>query len=106
MTMHCPTCGHETSHRAPIEGLTSAPLGPVERRIVEALARAYPRYISVDRLADIIYGNEAGGGPDNPRTTISVIMIHLRKKLPLFGWTIPKARVGPGSEGYHLEPLA
>lgn len=106
MTCLCPTCGHETIQRAPIEGLTSAPLGRVERRIVEALARAYPGHISSDRLIDIIYGDKADGGPDNPRVIISVTMIRLRRKLPAFGWTIPKARSGPGTEGYHLEPIA
>ncbi|OBQ68942.1 hypothetical protein A9K72_12185 [Mesorhizobium loti] len=72
---------------------------------MEILVRAYPRSITRDRLADILYSNEAGGGPDNPGVTISVIMIRLRKKLPRLGWTIPKARSGPGTEGYHLEAL-
>lgn len=78
----------------------------MERRIVEALVRAYPRRITNERLADILYGQEADGGPENPRATISVMMIRLRRKLPAFGWTIGKARPGPGTEGYHLEPLA
>jgi hypothetical protein len=54
----------------------------------------------------MLYSNEADGGPDNPRVIISVTMIRLRRKLPPFGWTIPKARPGPGTEGYHLEPMA
>lgn len=107
MTCLCPTCNRPMeAARAPIEGLASASLGPIERRIVEILVRAYPRSISADRMADMVYSDDRSGGPDNPGISISVTMIRLREKLPPFGWTIPRARRGRGSEGYHLEPIA
>lgn len=102
----CPCCHRPMeAARAPIEGLSSAALGPVERRIVEALTKAYPRSITRDRMIEIVYRGEVNGGPDDAPTIMSICMSRLRGKLMRFGWTIPKARSGPGSEGYHLEPL-
>jgi hypothetical protein len=107
MSCLCPTCNRPMeATRAPIEGLTSAVMGPIERRIVEALVRAYPRSITRDRMVDIVYADERDGGPDRAQVIMSILMGRLRPKLVQFGWTIPKARSGKGSEGYHLEPVA
>lgn len=103
----CPTCGHSmNAGRAPIEALSGAPLGRLERLIVNVLVRAYPRAISRQIIVDYIYGDDPNGGPDNPDNIVSVLMVKLRRKLPQYGWTIPNNRNGSGNYGrYRLEPL-
>lgn len=107
MTVICPCCSRPMeAARSPVEALASAIMGSVERRIVEALIAAYPKSITRDRMVEILYRDESDGGPTDAPTVVSILMGRLRVKLALHGWTIPKARGGPGSEGYHLEPIA
>lgn len=106
MTMHCPTCGHETSQRAPIEGLSSAPIsGAVRRAIIEVLVDAYPGHVETQRLIDIVYADDPDGGPTSAQSTISKHIMKVRAKIEEYGWTIPFATRGPGSSGYCLAPI-
>lgn len=106
MTIHCPTCGHETSQRSPIEGLYSAPInGPVQKAIVSALVDAYPRHVETQRLIDIVYADDPDGGPSAAQASISRTIMRVRLKIEEYGWTIPLACRGPGSSGYRLAPI-
>jgi hypothetical protein len=107
MTCICPTCGQSMNvGRAPIEGLTSAPLSHHERVMVEALIRAYPRALHRDAAIAALYADEPTGGPDDAEGVMKHVMWRLRLKLPQYGWTVPSSRNGRGHYGtYKLEPL-
>lgn len=97
----CPTCHRPMKSGLPIKSLADLPLGPRERRIVEILSRAYPHDVSSERMVEHVYSD---GGSMQPKT-LAVILVHLRARLPKYGWTISKARSGPGSPGVRLEPV-
>jgi hypothetical protein len=101
----CPCCGQPmNAGKAPIDALEAAPLSAVKRTIVRRLAKAYPRSVSADALIDEIY--RGSREPENARTALNVQISRLRDKLPLYGWTIPRAPDGKGNLAvYKLEPL-
>lgn len=107
MTCICPTCHRPmNAGRAPIEGLASAPLGNLERRLVEAMVQAYPRSLTKNYLIEFLYSDDPDGGPESVGSILAVMMTRLRKKLPAYGWTIPLNTRGAGNYGrYRLEPL-
>ncbi len=103
----CPSCG-QTMHagRAPIEALEAAPLTISERRLVQALARIYPRGTTKAHLVDALYVDDPNGGPETASLVVAVHLTRLRKKLPSYGWTIPSVRWDAGGQSrYRLEPL-
>lgn len=103
--IHCPTCGHAMeAKRASLETLSSAPFEPQLRLIIDALAKAYPRFVTTDFLLDHLYGGRQDGGPDNAESLIRTRISKLRKQLAPYGWTIPKH--GSGNQGrYKLQPI-
>ncbi len=106
MTMHCPSCGQQTSERAPVESLSGAPLRRQQRIVVDALSAAYPRPVAIGTLIDAVYGHDPNGGPDIAGKAITSIIEHLRQKLPLYGWEIPITTKGIGNKGrYRLAPI-
>lgn len=108
MPMICPCCLQAMPvERAPIDVLELAPLTPMERKIVKALADSYPRRVTMRQLVDACYWDDPEGGPDNPNGTIYVTVSHLRRKLRAYGWTIPKIKCGPvtGYNAYCLAPV-
>ena len=79
---HCPTC------RRPFP----PPLfvhGPVRQRIVDATANR-PDGVTRNELLDLVYADDAGGGPDNPNT-ISVLIKHANAELAPQGFRIAPA---------------
>lgn len=93
------------SDRAPIEALSAAPLTATKRRMVDALAHAYPRDVSMIALVEACYFDDIDGGPDNPHGVIRTYVSHLRRELQRFGWTIPNSKSGPGNYSrYALKP--
>lgn len=101
----CPTCHRPMKSGLPIKSLTDLSLGPRERRIVEILSRAYPHEVSSERMVEHVYSHDKGGGPLGAAKTLAVILVYLRPKVRQYGWTISKARSGPGSPGVRLEPV-
>jgi hypothetical protein len=71
--------------------------------VMNILARAFPRGVMPDVLADHVYGLRVDGGPDSGVKSLAVVIGHLRLKLAPYGWTISDARKG---EGYRLERVA
>lgn len=107
MTIHCPCCNQLIpSAFAPIEALEAAPWTRSERRIVEALAKAYPRAIGIDTLIDALYFDDPNGGPDTGYLVPAQMLVRIRRKIGAYGWVVPKSPTGRGSQGsYRLEPL-
>lgn len=94
------------SDRAPIEALSAAPLSRQQRKIVDALAGAYPRRVAHQFLFDRLYDDDPEGGPLNPSNVVAVQITRLRRVLPKYGWTIPSNRSGPGVQStYGLAPI-
>lgn len=78
-----------------------------ERRLLNALNRAYPNAVPMAVLVDEIYGYDRNGGPNCPETVIRQYILRLRHHLPRYGWTIPHSGGGNGRPGrYRLEPVA
>lgn len=106
MNVHCPTCGHLLS-AIPVAGVSEVPLEGQARKIVELLAKAYPKSVSRTAIWDALYGDDPNGGPDNPDAVINVRIYRLRRQLAPYGWTIPRASTGRGNHGrYRLAPVA
>ena len=59
----CPTCGQAINGPAPVKALADARLSNMERRIVDALARAFPRGIRSPELVELVYADDPNGGP-------------------------------------------
>jgi len=105
-SLHCPTCGHDLDAPPSVASLASARLRPQDRKIVDALSRAYPRAVRTSALVDALYGDDPNGGPEDPSQVIAVRIYTLRRLLPQFGWTVPNAKVGRGNYGeYRLEKI-
>lgn len=86
----CPTCGQALPMpRATVDALLTLPLGKNERRLIDVLAKAYPKPVEHWRLVHALYGDDPNGGPETADKIISVYMCRLRPKLRPLGWTIP-----------------
>lgn len=98
----CPTCGHQTEAKGTqVDLLLALQMGPAERAIIKALVEAYPRKTTNAALRERVWANREE--PQEARTMICQTMIRLRKKIRPYGWAIPHARSGAGSEGYRLD---
>ncbi len=105
MNVLCPCCGQPIiAHRAPLEALVAAPLGPTARTIVNTLSRAYPRAVQTNDLVDAVYAS-ASGGPIDAAKCVRDAIATARKSIEPFGWTIPKSKGGHGAHGFKLEPV-
>lgn len=92
--MKCPCCGGRLAqHKNPSVVLALLPMGKVQRRIVDKLARQFGAYVRRDELLDAAYFDDPNGGPDD-----SMMRVHIHRlaakmaKTPL---TI-KSRMGLG----------
>lgn len=102
----CPCCGGPMASQAPVEALSQAPVPNQQRRILDALASAYPNDVTKAQLIDALYWDDIDGGPDDPSNVIGQQICRLRPVLASYGWTIPTAKGGRGSYGrYRLMPL-
>lgn len=92
----CPTCGQPmNAPRVPLEALRLVEFGKRKRRLVAALADAYPRAVNGAALLDAVYGDDPNGGPEAADMALRVLVSQLRKKLVPMGWTIPHQPAGP-----------
>lgn len=105
MTHHCPTCGHAIDE-VPVKALCDGRMSAMQRKIVEALALAYPRSLTMPQLVSSVYADDIDGGPENAAGVLHILLVRLRKKLPQLGWTIPKNISGSGNWGrYRLQKI-
>ena len=105
MSVLCPTCHRPMSAHAPVDALKDARLEPQCRLIVDLLASAYPRAVSLERIYDELYGFDPNGGPDNPSGVVAVRITKLRRQIEPYGWTVPYNRGLGGSGRYRLAPI-
>lgn len=95
--------------RNPSHELSEVWLTRNQQKIFNVLARAYPRRLSTDALIDALYADDPNGGPLTVLQVVRVQIMHMRKKLAPYGWTIPNNKSGNGQGEYcfySLEPMA
>ena len=97
----CPCCGSEID-QTPALGLVEVVQG-LSRTLVTELAMAYPGTVSMERLIDVLYGDDPQGGPLSADNAISVYNWRIRKVIEPLGWTIP--RQNHGGAHYRLSRL-
>lgn len=87
-----------------MKALADAGLQPQIRQIVDALALAYPKWVSVAALFNVLYSDDPNGGPDSGYRVIITRICHTRTAIRPLGWTVSKQ--GPGSSGrYRLQKI-
>ncbi len=108
MTFSCPCCGAPiAADRLPARMLTDVRGLPLqERRILEALVRAYPRAIDGAGLVDAVYFDRPDGGPLDAANFVQQLVSRLRRRLAPLGWTIPLAYRSTEDRRYRLEKAA
>lgn len=89
MTQCCPTCGR------PYPPKFDNLYGPVTERIVEVINRRPG--IGMPELADAVYADRLGGGPDNAAGCIAVLIYKIRQRIKPQGYTILSNPRGPGA---------
>jgi hypothetical protein len=103
LTLNCPTCGHAID-KVPRKALRDLKLEPQMRAIVDELVYSFPRFVTTERLIDILYDRRGDGGPERADMVVRARMSKLRLKLIGTGWTVPK--YGDGTNGrYRLQPV-
>ena len=95
----CPCCERPLDDALPVTALRHVECGPVQSRILDALIRAYPRFVTLPSLVHAAYGDDPNGGPMAADSAIQTHIGKLRYKLPDFGWYIPWS-VPPGRGNY------
>ena len=96
--MICPCCGQPVAPKSRLQALARRQ-GPVRRAILEALITARTP-MTPSALADVVYANAPGGGPDSAVKIIHQSVHHLKPRLVGTGWTIR----ADGWAGYALVP--
>ena len=70
--------------------MTSTAMTPMQRQILEfLLSRAFVRQ---EQMYNFLWGDSIDGGPDDPRKTMSVHMVYLRRLLQPAGVVIETRR--------------
>lgn len=108
MMMCCPTCRQPLAdHEIPVEMLAEFDFTPKEKVMLRALAAAYPKSLSTDQIIAALYGNDIDGGPVTADRIVHQFACRMRRRLPEFGWQIPRHGGGRGNKGeYRLVPIA
>lgn len=84
----CPCCGGEMPAPPAPELLLELKVSPLQRRILECVARAYPGHAKTLKVIDAMYWDDPNGGAVTARNAISVHSHRLNEKLAPFGWQI------------------
>ena len=72
----CPCCERPLDDALPVTALRHMECGPVQSRILDALIRAYPRFVTLPSLVHAAYGDDPNGGP---MAADSAIQTHIGK---------------------------
>lgn len=90
--MECPCCGSEMRNHFDLDQLKYVDFSEKEKLILDTLIKIYPRKTSMDFILQEMYpfDNE----PDQSYQVFMVVIGRLRKKLPAYGWSIPRAGYG------------
>lgn len=89
MTEACKCCGHPLAPKDAVNVLT-----PLQQRIFTCVRRAGTNGIASRDVFDIVYQDDANGGPEN-MNIISVVANQANRRLAPFGLKITGKR-GPG----------
>ena len=92
----CPTCHRPFPPRLVVHG-------PVRQRIVDVIADR-PDGITRGEILDVVYADDADGGPANPNT-VSVLIKHANAELAAQGFRIAPTWLGRGAR-YRLVRIA
>ena len=76
----CPHCGAPMGDFSDLN-IQAAKLSGLQLRILEVLAEGRNRFIPTDRIIDIVYQDDATGGPESAKKVVEVSISKLRKKL-------------------------
>lgn len=87
---------------SPLDFLHMVRLSAKQRELVEILASAYPRALSVDVVADQLYQLDPNGGPDDPANIVAVMTSRINPIIRQHGWEIASRK---GFGGYRLFPI-
>lgn len=98
----CPCCGQTTDFPDPAKLVAALPMGGVKRRMMNALLQHFGCFVNRDRLADLVYGDQLDGGPDNPGNVFSILKGQLNIQLAAVSLNIE----GRFASGYRLTWLA
>lgn len=102
----CPCCRGYIGEAAPIDEVKAAIRSPWQRRIINVLAHPVGRPVMRHRIVNAVYAASGDKAPDTAENSLSTIIVHARKNLEPFGWTIVTRAGGRGSEAtYTLTPL-
>lgn len=102
MRILCPTCRQPlVDHEIPVEMLVGLDFTPKERAVLRALAEVYPSSLSTERVIFALYGDDVDGGPVTADRAVHQFISRIRKRLPAYGWNIPKSQGGRGSKGFY-----
>jgi len=80
---------------SPSIDLQDARLTFQQRRIVDALADAFPRRMHIKNIIEAVYFDDPQGGPDNAHNTVKVQIFNARKRLVREAWNISRRGVEP-----------
>lgn len=91
----CPCCGSQVDETAIVWDAGSSTLsgrgmsvhlGPKRALMFDIMWRR--KAINSDDLVSAVYADDVNGGPENARSSVSVMMMHLRRQIAPFGITI------------------
>ena len=76
----CPHCGAPTGDFSRLD-IQEARLTGLQMRVLDALVSGRNRFLSAEAIIDIIYADDATGGPDDAKNVVAVSICRLRRKL-------------------------
>lgn|GEM_PF-1322802 len=89
MTWTCPCCGAAVEGRPdPATIIAALPLTLLRRRLCGALADRFGTFVSMQHLADVVYGDDPNGGPDEAAGVLRQFIHQERPKLRKHGLAI------------------
>lgn len=100
----CPCCGQAIAAPPPDKVIEFMRMTKQQRAIAEAVLRAHPRRVPIDRIVDRVWGDDPDGGPEAPERIVHTVICKLNHRLQIYGWRIDGMAAGRGS-GYGLIPV-
>lgn len=87
----CPCCGGPLSpERANlVETIAGIPLSPIQRTIVDCLAKRFGRWVAIESLISVVWGSDPDGGPIS--NALQVHCFYAERRLAPFGLRIEGA---------------
>lgn len=84
----CPCCGQPVFGHASIETLKGLRVSWQRRRILEALAANFGKWVHVEKIVSAVWWDDPNGGPERAVNHISVQVHRLKKQLAGSGFRL------------------